>query len=104
MDRETKALQEMSELHLQEKSRIFEQFLPDSLMKSLFEELSTKERHQMDLYQKELEAAKQQRLLEMAEQERVLKAELANQQSLLNKMSEEEQVLAKKEFAESRRQ
>jgi hypothetical protein len=50
MDRETKALQEMSELHLQEKSRIFEQFLPDSLMKSLFEELSTKERHQMDLY------------------------------------------------------
>ena len=44
----------------------------------------------MDLYQKELEAAKQQRLLEMAEQERVLKAELANQTSILNKMSEEE--------------
>lgn len=104
MDRETKALSDMSEMHFAEKKKIFEQFLPDSLMKDLFEELCVKEREQMDLYQKELDAIKEAKLLEMEEQEKVLKAELANQQSILNKLSEEEQILAKKEYAEQRRQ
>jgi hypothetical protein len=44
----------------------------------------------MHLYQKELEAVKQAKLREMEEDERVLKAELANQQSILNKLSDEE--------------
>jgi hypothetical protein len=48
----------MSEMHFDEKKKIFEQYLPDSLMKDLFEELGTKEREQMNLYQKELEAVK----------------------------------------------
>lgn len=58
----------------------------------------------MDLYQKELDAKKQAKLNEMEEEERVLKAELANQQSSLNKLSEEDQILAKKEYLEQRRQ
>lgn len=37
MDRETKALQEMSEMHHDEKKKIFEQYLPNSLMKDIFE-------------------------------------------------------------------
>jgi len=37
MDRETKALQEMSEMHFAEKQKIFEQYLPDSLMKDLYD-------------------------------------------------------------------
>jgi hypothetical protein len=90
MDRETKALQDMSEMHFEEKKKIFEQYLPDSLMKDLFEELGTKEREQMNLYQKELEAVKKAKLREMEEDERILKAELANQQSILNKLSNED--------------
>jgi hypothetical protein len=77
----------MSEMHFAEKKMIFEQYLPESLMKDLFDELSLKEREQMDLYQKELDALKEVKLKQMEEDERVIQAELANQQSLLNKLS-----------------
>lgn len=65
MDRETKALGEMSEMHFEEKKKIFEEYLPTSLMKDLFEELSTKEREDMDHYKLELAAIKEQKLAEM---------------------------------------
>lgn len=58
MDRETKALQEMSEMHFEEKKNIFLKFLPESMMRDIYEELSKKEREQMDLYKKELEQIK----------------------------------------------
>lgn len=103
MDRETKALQEMSEMHFDEKRTIFEQYLPDSLMKDLFDELSAKEREDMNLYKKELEAVKVAKLAEMEENERVLQAELQEQQSKMNKLSAEEAAIAKKEYQDNRR-
>jgi len=72
MDRETKALEQMSEMHFDEKKKIFEQYLPESLMKDLFDELSNKEREDMDLYKKELAAIKVQKLAEMEENERII--------------------------------
>ena len=77
MDRETKALQQMSDMHIEEKKIIFETYLPDSLMKDLYEELAVKERQDMELYKKELAAQKEIKLREMEEQERILAAELA---------------------------
>ncbi len=50
MDRETKALQQMSEMHFDEKKKIFEQYLPDSMMKDIIDELQKKEQEQMVLY------------------------------------------------------
>lgn len=50
MDRESKALSEMSDMHMDEKSKIFNTYLPDSLMKDLFAELATKEKEDMNLY------------------------------------------------------
>jgi hypothetical protein len=50
MDRETKALFEMSEMHFAEKKKIYEQYLPDSLMKDLYEELGKREKEDMDRY------------------------------------------------------
>lgn len=99
MDRETKALQEMSDMHMEEKRKIFEIYLPDSLMKDLYEELANKEKEDMDLYKKELAALKEQKLQEMEEEERRIQAELAAQQSMLNKLSAEEAIIAKKELA-----
>jgi hypothetical protein len=52
----------MSEMHFAEKKKIFEQYLPDSLMKDLYEELGKREREDMALYQAELDAMKQQKL------------------------------------------
>jgi len=77
MDRETKALQDMSDMHIEEKRIIFETYLPDSLMKELYEELAIKEKEDMELYKKELAAQKEIKLKEMEEQERILNAELA---------------------------
>lgn len=99
MDRETKALQEMSDMHMEEKRKIFEIYLPDSLMKDLYEELANKEKEDMVLYKKELAALKEQKLQEMDEEERRIQAELAAQQSMLNKLSAEEAIIAKKELA-----
>jgi hypothetical protein len=103
MDRETKALQEMSEMHFEEKKIIFEKYLPDSLMKDLFDELSAKEREDMDLYKKELEAVKAAKLAEMEENERRIQAELLEQQSQLQKLSAEEAAIAKKELMATKR-
>lgn len=103
MNREAKALQEMSEMHIEEKRKIFEQYLPDSLMKDLFEELATKEKEGLDLYKKELEALKAQKLEQMQEEERKLQAELAEQQSKLNKLTAEEAIIAKKEMVQQKR-
>jgi len=77
MDRETKALQEMSEMHMGEKKKIFETYLPDSLMKDLYAELAKKEQDDMDLYKRELAVLKEQKLKQMEEDERKLKEELA---------------------------
>jgi len=99
MDRETKALQEMSEMHFAEKQKIFEIYLPDSLMKSLYDDLAKKEQEDMELYKKELAAVKEQKLKEMEEEERRLQAEMAEQQQQLNKLSAEEALIAKKEMA-----
>ena len=98
MDRETKALQEMSEMHMEEKQKIFETYLPNSLMKDIYEELSKKEHEDMELYKKELELIKQQKLEEMEEEERRVQAELAEQQSKLNKLSAQEAIIAKREI------
>lgn len=103
MDRETKALQQMSDMHIEEKKIIFETYLPDSLMKDLYDELAVKEREDMELYKKELAAQKEIKLKEMEEQERILAAELAAQQSKLNKLSAEEAEVAKREMAQQRR-
>lgn len=54
MDRETRALQEMSELHMEEKRQIFESYLPDSLMKDIYAQLAQKEQEDMEIYKKEL--------------------------------------------------
>jgi len=43
MQRETKALFDMSEMQFAEKKKIFETFLPDSLMKEIYEELGKRE-------------------------------------------------------------
>lgn len=103
MDRETKALQQMSDMHIEEKKIIFETYLPDSLIKDLYDELAVKEREDMELYKKELAAQKEIKLKEMEEQERILAAELAAQQSKLNKLSAEEAEVAKREMAQQRR-
>lgn len=50
MDRETKALQEMSSMHFEEKRTIFDTYLPDSMMKDLLDELQQKDKEQMELY------------------------------------------------------
>lgn len=103
MDRETKALQEMSEMHMAEKRKIFDTYLPDSLMKDMYEQLAKKEQEDMELYKRELEEKKKQKLNEMKEDERKLQEELAEQQSKLNKLSLEEALIAKKELTQHRR-
>jgi len=40
MDRETRALQEMSQMHMDEKRKIFDTYLPDSLMKDVYAQLA----------------------------------------------------------------
>lgn len=90
-------------MHHEEKKRIFEQYLPDSLMKDLYEELAVKEKEGMNIYKKELEALKAQKLQEMQEEERRIQAELAEQQSKLSKLSAEEAIIAKKEMVETKR-
>ena len=72
MDRETKALFDMSEMQFAEKKQIFETFLPDSLMKDLYEELGQREHDDLEQYRKELEQQKQQKLREMEEEDRIL--------------------------------
>lgn len=104
MDRETKALQDMSEMHMQEKRKIFETYLPDSLMKDIYADLADREQEDMDLYQKELAALKAQKMQEMKDDERRYQAELAEQHQKLKKLSAEEAAVAKKEMALSRRQ
>ena len=79
MDRETKALQEMSNMHFEEKRAIFDTHLPDSMMKDLLDELQQKEKEQMQLYQRELEAVKEQKLKQMEEDERQIQIDLAHQ-------------------------
>lgn len=37
MDRETKAIREMNEMHFEEKKKIFEEYLPNNLVKEVFE-------------------------------------------------------------------
>lgn len=103
MDRESKALQNMSEMHADEKQKIFDTYLPNSLMKEIYEELAIKEKEDMELYKKELAALKEQKIREMEEQERILAAELADQQSKLNKLSAEEAIVAKREMVTQRR-
>lgn len=72
MDRETKALREMSQMHLAEKKQIFELYIPDSLMKDLFEELAKKDEENLELYQKELEFEKAKKLKAMEEEDQRL--------------------------------
>jgi hypothetical protein len=50
MDRETKVLFEMSEMHFAEKKKIYEQYLPNSLMKDLYEEIGKREKEDMYRY------------------------------------------------------
>lgn len=63
-------------MHFAEKKKIFEQYLPDSLMKDLYEELGKREREDMALYQAELDSMKQQKLKQMEEEDRQVQAEL----------------------------
>lgn len=65
MDRETKAIQDMNEAHFNEKKQIFEKYLPDSLIKDLFDEVRARDQEDLRLYQKELDHQKEQKLLEM---------------------------------------
>ena len=87
MDRETKVLFEMSEMHFAEKKKIYEQYLPDSLMKDLYEELGKREKEDMDRYQKELEAIKFAKLKSMEEDDRQIQAELESHQKNLNNLT-----------------
>jgi hypothetical protein len=50
MERESKALFDMSEMQFAEKKNIFETFLPDSLMKEIYEELGNREREDLVRY------------------------------------------------------
>lgn len=50
MDRETKAIKEMNEMHFEEKKKIFEDYLPDNLVKEVFEDIRAKDQHDMSLY------------------------------------------------------
>jgi len=50
MERESKALFDMSEMQFAEKKNIFETFLPDSLMKDIYEELSKREQEDLVRY------------------------------------------------------
>lgn len=55
MQRESKALFDMSEMQFEEKKKIFETFLPDSLMKEIYEELSKREKEDLARYRQELD-------------------------------------------------
>lgn len=104
MDRETQAIQEMSELHMEEKRQIFESYLPDSLMKDIYAELAQKEQDDMEIYKRELASLKEEKLRAMEDEEREMQAELAEQQSKLQKLTAQEQQIAKKEMQMQRRQ
>lgn len=70
MERESKALFDMSEMQFAEKKNIFETFLPDSLMKEIYEELSKREREDLVRYRQELDAEAQKKIREMEEEDR----------------------------------
>lgn len=55
MDRENKTLNEMSDIQFAEKKEIFETYLPDALMRDIYEELGKREKEDMELYKAELE-------------------------------------------------
>lgn len=72
MERETKTLFDMSEMQFAEKKNIFETFLPDSLMKEIYEELSKREREDLVRYRQELDAEAQKKIREMEEEDRLI--------------------------------
>ena len=76
MERESKALFDMSEMQFAEKKNIFETFLPDSLMKEIYEELGNREREDLIRYRQELDAEAQKKIKEMEEEDRLIQAEL----------------------------
>jgi len=69
MDREAVTLNQMSDLQFKEKREIFEIFLPDTLMKDIYEELGKKEREDMEVYMRELEISKNAKLKKLDEEE-----------------------------------
>ena len=91
MQRETKALFDMSELQFAEKKKIFETFLPDSHMKEIYEELGKREQEDLALYRQELDAVAQKKIQEMEEEDRIIQAELLAKQDALKKLSLDEQ-------------
>jgi hypothetical protein len=70
MDRESKALFDMSEIQFAEKKTIFETFLPDSLMKDIYEDLSKREQEDLARYRQELDAEAHKKMREMEEEDR----------------------------------
>jgi hypothetical protein len=90
MERESKALFDMSEMQFAEKKNIFETFLPDSLMKEIYEELGNREREDLIRYRQELDAEAQKKIKEMEEEDKLIQAELLAKQDAVKKLSIDE--------------
>lgn len=87
MDREAVTLNKMSDLQFKEKREIFEIFLPDTLMKDIYEELGKKEHEDMEMYMRELEINKNAKLKQMDAEEEIVQAELDKKKSEVSKLS-----------------
>lgn len=77
----------MSDLQFKEKREIFEIFLPDTLMKDIYEELGKKEHEDMEMYMRELEINKNAKLKQMDAEEEIVQAELDKKKSEVSKLS-----------------
>lgn len=80
----------MSEMQFAEKKNIFETFLPDSLMKEIYEELGNREREDLIRYRQELDAEAQKKIKEMEEEDKLIQAELLAKQDAVKKLSIDE--------------
>ena len=103
MQRESKTLFDMSEMQFAEKKKIFETFLPDSLMKEIYDDLGKREQEDLARYRLELDAVAAKKIQEMEEEDRIIQAELLSKQDALQKLSLDEQKLMQKEIFEQRR-
>lgn len=103
MDREAVTLNQMSDLQFKEKREIFEIYLPDTLMKDIYEELGKKEHEDMELYMRELEINKSKKLKQLDEEELLVQAELDKKKTEVSKLSAEERKLIQKLEVEARR-
>lgn len=103
MDRENKTLNEMSDIQFAEKKEIFETYLPDALMRDIYEELGKREKEDMELYKAELEQKKAEKMAEMEAEESALQSELDAVKVNVDNLSQQELKLKAKMDQEERR-